>query len=29
MAGVLPNIKRFGSTSGRVDYPVDLGFMKP
>ena len=29
MMGVLPNIKRFGSTSGRLDYPVDLGFMKP
>lgn len=29
MPGVLPNIRRFGAASGRLDYPVDLGFMKP
>ena len=29
MAGVLPNIRRFGSTGGRGDYPVNLGFLRP
>ena len=29
MNGVLPNIRRFGSVGGRLDYPVDLGFLKP
>ena len=29
MVGVLPNINRFGSASGRADYPIDLGFLRP
>ncbi len=29
MAGVLPNINRFGAAGGRLDYPIDLGFLKP
>ena len=27
LAGILPNIGRFGVTAGRPDYPVNLGFM--
>jgi uncharacterized protein (DUF1501 family) len=27
MAGILPNLSRFGAAAGRPDYPVDLGFM--
>lgn len=27
MAGVLPNIRHFGTAGGRPDYPVDLGFL--
>ena len=29
MAGVLPNINRFGAAGGRPDYPIDLGFLRP
>ena len=29
MSGVLPNIRRFGAAGGRLDYPVNLGFLKP
>lgn len=28
LAGILPNLNRFGSAAGRPDYPVDLGFME-
>ena len=28
MAGVLPNINKFGAAGGRTDYPIDLGFLK-
>ena len=28
MAGVLPNINRFGAAGGRLDYPTDLGFLR-
>ncbi len=27
LAGVLPNINRFGAVAGRPDYPTNLGFM--
>ena len=27
MAGILPNLRRFGSGAGRPDYPTNLGFM--
>ena len=26
--GVLPNLANFGERAGRLDYPVNLGFMK-
>ena len=29
LAGVLPNIRHFGAAAGRLDYPADLGFMRP
>jgi uncharacterized protein (DUF1501 family) len=27
LAGILPNLKNFGTAAGRSDYPADLGFM--
>ena len=27
LAGILPNLRNFGSVAGRPDYPVNLGFM--
>ena len=27
MAGILPNLSRFGAAAGRADYPTNLGFM--
>ncbi|MFM9900817.1 MAG: DUF1501 domain-containing protein [Polaromonas sp.] len=27
MAGILPNLSRFGTAAGRADYPTNLGFM--
>ena len=27
MAGILPNLNRFGTAAGRADYPTNLGFM--
>ena len=27
LAGILPNLRHFGTTAGRPDYPVNLGFM--
>ena len=27
LAGILPNLRHFGSTAGRPDYPTNLGFM--
>jgi uncharacterized protein (DUF1501 family) len=27
MAGILPNLKNFGSAAGRADYPTNMGFM--
>jgi len=27
LAGILPNLHRFGAAAGRLDYPVNLGFM--
>jgi uncharacterized protein (DUF1501 family) len=27
MAGILPNLRRFGTAAGRPDYPTDLGFL--
>ena len=29
MSGVLPSIRRFGSASGPLDNPVNLGVLKP
>ena len=27
LAGILPNLRRFGVAAGRPDYPTNLGFM--
>ncbi len=27
LAGILPNLRRFGAAAGRPDYPTDLGFL--
>ena len=27
LAGILPNLRRFGAAAGRPDYPVNMGFM--
>jgi hypothetical protein len=27
LAGILPNLRHFGTAAGRPDYPSNLGFM--
>jgi hypothetical protein len=27
LSGILPNLRNFGASAGRPDYPTDLGFM--
>ena len=27
LAGILPNLRRFGAVAGRPDYPTNMGFM--
>jgi hypothetical protein len=27
LAGMLPNLRHFGESAGRPDYPTNLGFM--